>query len=217
MSVEFTAGVLIANLLEGMKFGLGPTIALRKDSIGKIGGYSAVREYLSNDFVVGNFIYKAGFRVVLSSHVVDHVSPRDDVPANVGTAAALGHGHSLLASERPLRDGADLRGPLWNSRADRRVACWATRGWGVGLLAASLLNRMAECWIVGWSAAHDPVARRLGAALSAAGSARLYNLVRQLPVQTQPVARQQLRVAQRWQARRPAGQWLDRPAWVVGS
>ena len=75
MSVEFTAGVLIANLLEGMKFGLGPTIALRKDSIGKIGGYAAVREYLSNDFVVGNFIHKAGFRVVLSSHVVDHISP----------------------------------------------------------------------------------------------------------------------------------------------
>ena len=29
---------------------------------------------------------------------------------------------------------------------------------GVALLAASLLNRMAECWLVGWWAAHDPVA-----------------------------------------------------------
>jgi ceramide glucosyltransferase len=29
---------------------------------------------------------------------------------------------------------------------------------GVGLLTASLLNRMVECWLVGWWAAHDPVA-----------------------------------------------------------
>jgi len=30
------AGVLVANLLEGMKFGLGPTIALRKEALVKI-------------------------------------------------------------------------------------------------------------------------------------------------------------------------------------
>ena len=31
---------------------------------------------------------------------------------------------------------------------------------GVALFAAALLNRMAECWIVGWWAACDPIARR---------------------------------------------------------
>jgi ceramide glucosyltransferase len=30
---------------------------------------------------------------------------------------------------------------------------------GVGLFAASLVNRMLECWIVGWSASHDRAAR----------------------------------------------------------
>jgi len=39
MSIEMTAGVVTANLLEGMKFGLGPTIVTRKDSVEKIGGY----------------------------------------------------------------------------------------------------------------------------------------------------------------------------------
>jgi ceramide glucosyltransferase len=33
MSVEMTAGVLTASLLEGMKFGLGPTIVVRKDAV----------------------------------------------------------------------------------------------------------------------------------------------------------------------------------------
>jgi len=76
MSVEMTAGVVTANLLEGMKFGLGPTIVTRKDSIAKIGGYWVTGEYFSNDFVTGNFIEKAGYRVVLSRHIIDHVVPR---------------------------------------------------------------------------------------------------------------------------------------------
>ena len=159
MSVEFTAGVLIANLLEGMKFGLGPTIALRKDSIGKIGGYAACREYLSNDFVVGNFIYKAGFRVVLSSHVVDHVSPpmtfrqmwERQLRWAMGTRYSRPKGHfgSGLTFAVPFGIlgliGGLLLGMPWL---------------GVGLLAASLVNRMLECWLVGWSASHDPAARR---------------------------------------------------------
>lgn len=158
-SVEFTAGVLIANLLEGMKFGLGPTIALRKDSIGKIGGYAAVREYLSNDFVVGNFIYKAGFQVVLSSHVVDHVSPRmsfyrmweRQLRWAMGTRYSRPKGHlgTGLTFAVPfgilgLIAGLSLGHPVW----------------GVALFVAALLNRVIQSWIVGWGAARDSVARK---------------------------------------------------------
>ncbi len=48
MSVEMTAGVLVANLLEGMKFGLGPTTVVRKDSLAGIGGYTALKDYIVN-------------------------------------------------------------------------------------------------------------------------------------------------------------------------
>ncbi|HSS96971.1 MAG TPA: glycosyltransferase, partial [Terriglobales bacterium] len=75
MSIEMTAGVLVANMLEGMKFGLGPTIVVRKDSLAKIGGYQVLGEYFANDFVIGNFIEKAGYKVVLSEHIIDHVVP----------------------------------------------------------------------------------------------------------------------------------------------
>ena len=75
MSVEMTGGVLVANMLEGMKFGLGPTIAVRKDSVASIGGYRSLGEYYANDFMIGNLIDKAGFRVVLSDHVIEHVVP----------------------------------------------------------------------------------------------------------------------------------------------
>lgn len=158
-SVEFTAGVVTVNLLEGMKFGLGPTIALRKDSIGRIGGYEAVREYLSNDFVVGNFIQKAGFEVVLSSEVVDHVSPKmtfrrmwerqlrwamgtrySRPKGHIGTGLTFAVPYGILG----LIAAALLGHPLF----------------GLGLFAAALINRIAQSWIVGWWAAGDPVARK---------------------------------------------------------
>jgi ceramide glucosyltransferase len=159
MSVEFTAGVLIANLLEGMKFGLGPTIALRKDSIGRIGGYAACREYLSNDFVVCNFIEKAGFRIVLSSHIVDHIAPtmtfrqmwERQLRWAMGTRYSRPKGHfgSGLTFAVPYGILGLVAASLLGHPA-----------WGIALFAAALLNRMAECWIIGWWVARDPVARR---------------------------------------------------------
>lgn len=158
-TVEFSAGVLIVNLLEGMKFGLGPTIALRKDSIGKIGGYAAVREYLSNDFVVGNFIYKAGFDIVLSHHVVDHVSPtmsfrkmwERQLRWAMGTRYSRPKGHP----------GTGLTFAMPYGILGMLAAALLGYPWlGVGLLAAAIVNRIVECWVVGWLAARDPVARR---------------------------------------------------------
>jgi len=73
MSVEMTAGVLVANLLEGMKFSLGPTTVVRKDSLASIGGYTGLRDYIAYDFAIGDLMAKAGYRVVLSRHVIDHV------------------------------------------------------------------------------------------------------------------------------------------------
>jgi ceramide glucosyltransferase len=73
MSVEEPAGVLVANLLEGMKFGLGPSIAVRREALEQIGGYEKFYDYSANDFILGNLIHKAGHTVVLSSHVIDHI------------------------------------------------------------------------------------------------------------------------------------------------
>ena len=159
MSVEFTAGVLVDNLLEETKFGLGPTIVVRKDSIGKIGGFAGVRDYLSNDFVVGNFIYKAGYKVVLSGYVVDHVCSSKGLRPMwerqlrwaMGTrySRPAGHFGSVLTFAVPF-------GILG------LIAGWILgHPWlGVGLFAASLVNRMLECWLIGWWAAGDRMALR---------------------------------------------------------
>jgi ceramide glucosyltransferase len=158
-TVEFTAGVLIVNLFEGMKFGLGPTIALRKDSIARIGGYAACREYLSNDFVVGNFIHKAGFQVLLSSHVVDHVSPRMSFRQMCERQLRWAMGTRYSRPKGHLGTGLTFAVP-YGVLGLVDASLLGHPSLGVALFAAALLNRMAECWIVGWWAARDPVARR---------------------------------------------------------
>lgn len=158
-SVEFTAGVLMSNLLESTKFGLGPTIAVRKDSIGRIGGFAGVREYLSNDFVVGNFIYKAGFQVMLSSHVVDHMSSpmtfrqmwERQLRWAMGTRYSRPKGH--LGTGLTFAVPYGILGLLAALALGRPML-------GLTLLAAALLNRIAQCWIVGWWTVRDPIARR---------------------------------------------------------
>jgi ceramide glucosyltransferase len=72
MSTEFMAGVVVANHLEGMKFALGPSMAIRRECLRAIGGFAAMADYHDDDFALGNWASKAGYEVALLSHVVNH-------------------------------------------------------------------------------------------------------------------------------------------------
>jgi ceramide glucosyltransferase len=72
MNTEFLAGVLVARMLEGMHFALGPTIAARKQALGDIGGFDVLKDYLAEDFVMGKFAAEKGWTVILSSYVIEH-------------------------------------------------------------------------------------------------------------------------------------------------
>ena len=158
MSAEFVAGVLIANLLEGMKFGLGPTVAHTKESIARIGGYAAIGDYLSTDFAVGNFIYRAGYKVVLSGNVVDHISPIMTFRQMWGRQLRWAMGTRYSRPKGHLGEGLTFAVPF-GILGLIGAAMLGHPMLGVALLAASLVNRMAECWIVGWWGVRDPAAR----------------------------------------------------------
>jgi ceramide glucosyltransferase len=72
MTTEFMSGVVVAERLEGMKFMLGPSMAIRTECLDAIGGFSAMKDYLADDFVLGNWADRAGWRVALSRHVINH-------------------------------------------------------------------------------------------------------------------------------------------------
>lgn len=73
MSVEMSAGVLAARLTEGMRFTLGPTMAFRRDTIHRMGGFKISADYCADDFIFGNETHKLGQTVVLSPHAIDHM------------------------------------------------------------------------------------------------------------------------------------------------
>ena len=72
MSTEFMGGVIVANFLEGMKFSLGPSMAISRPCLQTIGGFAPLADYLADDFILGERAFRQGFRVVLSSHVINH-------------------------------------------------------------------------------------------------------------------------------------------------
>ncbi len=77
MTTRFMPGVLAAWSLEdrssaGMQFALGPTMAVRRECLEAIGGFTAMSHYLADDFVLGKWASDAGYRVVLSPYVLDH-------------------------------------------------------------------------------------------------------------------------------------------------
>lgn len=73
MSVEMPSGVMVADMLEGMKFALGAAMAVRRDAIEAMGGIRETADFYSDDFVLGNRIAEAGYEVVLSHYKVGHV------------------------------------------------------------------------------------------------------------------------------------------------
>jgi ceramide glucosyltransferase len=159
MSVEMTAGVLVANLLEGMKFGLGPTTAVRKDSLARIGGYTALQDYIAYDFAIGDLMAKAGYRVVLSGHVIDHVVNQKSFrrmwqnqlrwAQTTRYSRPKGHFGSGLIFAMPY----GVLGFL---------AAGFLGHWGIAslLLGAAVVNRLVEAWLVGWMVVRDPRIRR---------------------------------------------------------
>jgi len=72
MNTDFIAGLLTARWLEGVKFAVGPTIVARRKVVQSIGGFSRLKDYLAEDFVMGKFVAEAGHGVILSSYVIEH-------------------------------------------------------------------------------------------------------------------------------------------------
>jgi ceramide glucosyltransferase len=154
MSVEMTSGVLVANLLEGMKFALGPTMAIRRDVVDRIGGFGILADYCADDYVLGAAVHAVGKDVVLSDHVIEHVvinrllhdSLQHQVRWMKSTrfSRVWGHVGSVLTFSMPF----GLLGML--------AALWLHRPvLGLALLATAWLNRMVLSYAAGWAAVRD--------------------------------------------------------------
>jgi ceramide glucosyltransferase len=69
-SVEMSSGVLVADMIEGTKFALGATMAVRKKSFQDVGGFEELGQFYADDFVIGNRLAAQGTGVRMATHVI---------------------------------------------------------------------------------------------------------------------------------------------------
>jgi ceramide glucosyltransferase len=160
MSVEMPSGVLVANMIEGMRFALGPTMATRKDVLESIGGVAALGQYCADDYVLGHLAYESGKRVVLSHHVIGHVA------INTSARMSIGHQVRWMRSTRFSRSAGHIGAGLTYATPFGFLGLIAAAGighWplGVGLLGWALLNRLMQTLIVGWRIVEDSESLKL--------------------------------------------------------
>ena len=134
MNTEFIAGVLVARMLEGMRFTLGPTVAARKAAIADAGGWAGLKNYLAEDFVLGQRVTAKGWHSILSSYVVEHRIGSE--PMRVNFAHRLRWNRSTRRS-RPL----GYVGQLFTNPLPVLLAVWPLTGFEAGFLGAALLLR----------------------------------------------------------------------------
>ncbi len=79
ISTDFAAGVLAAQQLEGINFGLGSTLAFRRSDLASIGGFEAIANFLADDYELGHRIAQLGRTVTLSHSIVETHLPSYDV------------------------------------------------------------------------------------------------------------------------------------------
>jgi ceramide glucosyltransferase len=153
MNTEFLGGVLVARMLNGMDFALGPTLAVRKSALAQIGGFDFLKDFLAEDFVMGNRLAASGWRVLLSSEIIEHRIGSQDFTHN------LRHRLRWLRSTRRSRPLGYI-GQLFTNPLALGLLLWAVRpAWWPALLAAAIL-RAASAWAQAWCVLRDPLTRR---------------------------------------------------------
>ena len=75
IDTDFSASVLAARVVQGVRFGFGSTEVFRREDLDRIGGFESLVDYLADDYQLGARIAALGKRVVVSDLAVDHHLP----------------------------------------------------------------------------------------------------------------------------------------------
>ena len=157
MNTQFFAGVLSAWLLIGVEFALGPTMVTRKQQVREIGGFSVLGDYLADDFVLGEFIAKAGYQVVFCDDTPDHLFGGETM------GDSLRHRLRWERSSRCSRP-AGYFGQLFMHGLPLALTAWMVAPAGnpymIPLLGAFLICRALVAWEVGWRLLKDRSLRK---------------------------------------------------------
>ena len=145
ISTEYLASVLVANQLEGLKFALGPTIAMRKTVLKEIGGFEAIADYLADDYQIGYLTAKAGYKVVLSPYIINHLISTDNFQDFFNRQVRWAY---CTKVSRPL-GYLGLFFTQGTATSLIFLVLSGGSGWGWLALAIAWTSRMVLAWVVG--------------------------------------------------------------------
>ena len=153
MNTQFLAGVLVAWLVGEMDFALGPTLAARREVIEGMGGFDELGHYLAEDFVIGNLAPRLGYRVVLSSCVIEHRIGSQPLKKN------LQHRLRWARSTRRSRP-AGYWGEIFTNPIPLAVLLWLVQPKLWPVAAVTAVFRALAAWSTAGCVLHDPLSRQ---------------------------------------------------------
>jgi ceramide glucosyltransferase len=149
MTAEMSSGVMVADMLEGMKFALGPSMSTHRDYLARIGGIERLADYCADDFVLGALAGSAGYKVELSHYAVDHCALHRTF------ADSVAHQVRWMRSTRFSRPAGHLGTGLTFATPFALLALAAMpfsphAPWLAALAAWNLLNPVIQSAMMGW-------------------------------------------------------------------
>ena len=146
-SVEMSSGVLVADMLEGTKFALGATMAVRRKSFQDVGGFDELGQFYADDFVLGHRLAEQGTGVLLAPHVIRlmvqdspfWLSFRNQLRWMQSTRRSRPWGH--LGTGLTFATPFGLIGLTWGLVSGHPLL-------GVAWLAAMVLNRWVQAFAI---------------------------------------------------------------------
>lgn len=154
-SVEFAAGVLVAQEMEGLSFAMGSTMAASRARLDEIGGFAALADRHSDDYEFGYRIAQNGHRVELISKPVCMIHPdmtvedyfRHELRWQIGIRHVRPWSHAGMLFTQAL--------PFALIAAAIAPARWLS----VSYLLAYFVLRMIMGWTIGVEGLDDTVVR----------------------------------------------------------
>jgi ceramide glucosyltransferase len=153
-SVEMSSGVLVADMIEGTRFALGATMAVRRRSFQEVGGFNELGQFYADDFVLGSRLAEQGTGVLMATHIIRlmvqdspfGLSFRNQLRWMQSTRRSRPWGHFGTGLTFSMPFG--LMGLAWGLASGH----WC---WGLLWLGAMVVNRWVQAWAV-LSVLEDP-------------------------------------------------------------
>ncbi len=155
MSVEMPSGVMVADMMEGMKFALGAAMAVKRDAIDAIGGMAEAAQFYSDDFVLGSLIATAGYKVVLSHYKVEHVLAGRTLRRTFGDQLRWMKSTRFSRPWGHIGSGLTYAVPFGMLAFFLGVTSPHRLRLGEDLLVLACLNRMLLAAVIGWGVLRD--------------------------------------------------------------